>query len=67
MFTEELFDSTIIVCTPAEARSLWNSSPADRPRIWTLDEYQLAGLLGPEELKAIVEKKKDPKGFVYKG
>jgi len=67
MFTEYVFNEEIWVCDINEAKRLWNEKKQDRFRIWTLDEYRLAGLLGPEELETILRKKKNPKGFVFKG
>lgn len=67
MLTINLMGEEVWVCTLEEAKRLWGEKKQDRSRIWLESEVDKALLLGPDEIAGIMERKRDPRGYVYKG
>lgn len=55
-----------VVCDPQTARELWNKEKELRPFIWLEREFRDSLTLSTADVEKIEERKKDPKGFVYK-
>ena len=68
MTTYSLLNDIILVCNPEEVRQVWTDQPNEQKyRVWTEQEVRLATLLDEKDLLEIIERKKSPKGFVFKG
>jgi hypothetical protein len=61
---EEIGD--YIVCDLETARKVWNEEKEKRPFIWIENEFRASLTLDTADILKIEERKKDPKGFVFK-
>lgn len=55
-----------IVCDNETARKLWKEQPDNRPFLYTETEFLAMLLLDTVDVEKIEQRKRDPKGFVYK-
>lgn len=67
MHIQQLFDSEIFICANrTEASKLWKEQLQNRSQLWMEDEVSICLLMGPEELTAIINLKKEKPGYIYK-
>ena len=67
MIEMELLGEPIYIGTKAECRQFWKDNPDKRHQIWTQEESRRALLLGPDEIRQIMDNKKRQPGYTYKG
>lgn len=57
----------ILIGTAEECRAHYDSHPSERWRLWTESEHMAHMLASPEELQAIIERKRKKPGVYLQG
>lgn len=62
MLTVNLFGEEHYICSRTEARNLWRTDPAKRPRLWLEEEYGKHLLADADPARELIERKRREPG-----